>query len=53
MAQNPGAMKRQKELARLEWQAEKAAKRKQRAAEKKERTEKEKGVERAAVHRSV
>ena len=26
MPQNPGALKRQKELARLEWQREKAAK---------------------------
>ncbi|MBI5547691.1 MAG: hypothetical protein HY901_27735 [Deltaproteobacteria bacterium] len=37
MPQNPGALKRQKEIARLEWQKEKAEKRKQRAAEKKEK----------------
>lgn len=37
MAQNPSALKRQKELARLEWQREKAAKRKQRKHEKEER----------------
>jgi len=30
MPQNPGALKRQKELARLEWQREKAAKREER-----------------------
>lgn len=34
MARGPGALKRQKELARLEWQREKAEKRKQRKAEK-------------------
>lgn len=34
MPQNPGALKRQKELARLEWQREKAEKRKQRKLEK-------------------
>lgn len=34
MAQNPSFIKRQKELARLEWQQEKAAKRKQRKLEK-------------------
>jgi hypothetical protein len=37
MAQNPGALKRQKELARLEWQREKAEKRKQRKLEKQEK----------------
>jgi len=30
MPQNPGALKRQKELARLEWQREKAAKKERR-----------------------
>jgi hypothetical protein len=35
-------MKRQKELARLEWQAEKAAKRKQRSAEKRDKTDNDK-----------
>lgn len=30
MPQNPGALKRQKELARLEWQREKAAKKEHR-----------------------
>lgn len=34
MAHNPGSLKRQKELARLEWQREKAAKRKERKAAK-------------------
>ncbi len=34
MARGPGALKRQKEIARLEWQREKAAKRKQRKADK-------------------
>ena len=37
MAQNPTFQKRQKELARIEWQKEKAAKRKQRKLEKQER----------------
>ncbi|MGC4116832.1 MAG: hypothetical protein QM765_20180 [Myxococcales bacterium] len=37
MAQNPSFVKRQKELARLEWQQEKEAKRKQRKLEKEER----------------
>lgn len=37
MPQNPGAIKRQKELARLDWQKEKAEKRKQRKLEKQER----------------
>ncbi len=37
MAQNPSFLKRQKELARLEWQQEKQAKRKQRKLEKEER----------------
>lgn len=37
VAQNPGALKRQKELARLEWQREKAEKRKQRKLEKQEK----------------
>ncbi|MGC4118517.1 MAG: hypothetical protein QM765_28970 [Myxococcales bacterium] len=37
MAQNPSFLKRQKELARLEWQQEKEAKRKQRKLEKEER----------------
>lgn len=37
MPQNPGALKRQKELARLDWQKEKAEKRKQRKLEKAER----------------
>jgi hypothetical protein len=36
MPQNPGALKRQKELARLEWQREKAAKRERRKKEKPE-----------------
>lgn len=36
MAQNPSFLKRQKELARLEWQQEKRAKRKQRKLEKEE-----------------
>ncbi len=34
MAQNPSALKRQKELARLEWQREKAEKKKQRKLDK-------------------
>lgn len=34
MAQNPSFLKRQKEIARLEWQQEKQAKRKQRKLEK-------------------
>jgi hypothetical protein len=34
MPQNPGALKRQKELARLEWQKDKAEKKKQRKLEK-------------------
>ena len=34
MPQNPSALKRQKELARLDWQKEKAERRKQRKAEK-------------------
>jgi len=34
MAQNPSALKRQKELARLEWQREKKEKRRQRKLEK-------------------
>ena len=33
MPQNPGALKRQKELARLEWQREKAAKKDRRKKE--------------------
>jgi hypothetical protein len=37
VAQNPSFIKRQKELARLEWQQEKQAKRKQRKLEKEER----------------
>ncbi len=37
MAQNPSFIKRQKELARLEWQQEKQAKRKQRKLEKQEK----------------
>ncbi len=37
MARGPGALKRQKELARLEWQREKAEKRKQRKLEREER----------------
>jgi hypothetical protein len=37
LAQNPSFIKRQKELARLEWQQEKQAKRKQRKLEKEER----------------
>jgi hypothetical protein len=37
VAQNPSFLKRQKELARLEWQQEKQAKRKQRKLEKEER----------------
>ena len=36
MPQNPGALKRQKELARLEWQREKAAKRERRKKDKPE-----------------
>jgi hypothetical protein len=36
VAQNPSFIKRQKELARLEWQQEKQARRKQRNLEKKE-----------------
>ena len=40
MAQNPSFIKRQKELARLEWQQEKQAKCKQRKLEKKEEEEK-------------
>ena len=36
MPQNPGALKRQKELARLEWQKDKAEKKKQRKLEKKQ-----------------
>ena len=38
MAQNPSFLKRQKELARREWQQEKQAKRKQRKLENEERT---------------
>lgn len=38
MAQNPSFQKRQKEQARIEWQKEKDAKKKQRKAEKDERT---------------
>lgn len=38
MAQNPSFIKRQKELARLQWQQEKQAKRKQRKLEKEEKT---------------
>lgn len=34
---NPGATKRQKELARQEWQREKAAKRKQRKLDREKR----------------
>lgn len=34
MARGPGALKRQKEIARLEWQREKEAKRKQRKLDK-------------------
>jgi len=41
MPQNPGALKRQKEIARLEWQKEKAEKKKQRKLEK---AEEEKGT---------
>ena len=41
MAQNPSFLKRQKELARLEWQQEKQAKRKQRKLEKEERARSE------------
>ena len=37
MAQNPSFIKRQKELARLEWQQEKQAKRKKRKLEKEAR----------------
>jgi hypothetical protein len=37
LARNPSHLKRQKELARLEWQQEKRAKRQQRNAEKDER----------------
>jgi hypothetical protein len=37
LAQNPSALKRQKELARQEYQRDKEAKRKQRKAEKEER----------------
>ena len=37
MARGPGALKRQKELARLEWQREKAERRKQRKREKEAR----------------
>jgi hypothetical protein len=37
LAQNPSFIKRQKELARLDWQQEKQAKRKQRKLEKEER----------------
>ena len=51
MPQNPGALKRQKELARLEWQAEKAAKRKQKASEKREQAEKGKPHERPRSER--
>jgi hypothetical protein len=36
VAQNPSFIKRQKELARLEWRQEKEAKRKQRKLEKQE-----------------
>jgi hypothetical protein len=36
VAQNPSFLKRQKELARLEWRQEKEAKRKQRKLEKQE-----------------
>jgi len=43
LAQNPSFMKRQKELARLEWQQEKQAKRKQRKLEKEERERQEAG----------
>jgi hypothetical protein len=42
---NPGALKRQKELARLEKQREKAAEREQRRKEKKERPPGEPGVD--------
>lgn len=41
MAQNPSFIKRQKELARLEWQQEKQAKRKQRKMEKQEKARQE------------
>lgn len=34
MPQNPGALKRQKELARLEWQRDKAARKEQRKNKK-------------------
>ncbi len=37
MAQGPGVLKRQKEMARLEWQQKKAEKRRQRKQEKEER----------------
>jgi hypothetical protein len=37
LAQNPSFIKRQKELARLEWQHEKQAKRRQRKLEKQEK----------------
>lgn len=36
MPQNPGALKRQKELARLEWQREKAAKKDRRKRDEKD-----------------
>jgi hypothetical protein len=36
MPQNPGALKRQKELARLEWQREKAAKKDRRKKDPKD-----------------
>jgi hypothetical protein len=42
---NPGALKRQKELARLEKQREKQAEREQRRKEKKERSPGEPGVD--------
>ncbi|HSB18990.1 MAG TPA: hypothetical protein VLD85_03165 [Anaeromyxobacteraceae bacterium] len=42
---NPGALKRQKELARLEKQREKQAEREQRRKEKKERPPGESGVD--------
>jgi hypothetical protein len=41
LAQNPSFIKRQKELARLEWQQEKQAKRKQRKLEKDEKSRQE------------
>jgi len=41
LAQNPSFLKRQKELARREWQQEKEARRKQRKLEKEERARQE------------